>query len=70
MPEDWITTSEAAALSGYHPEYLRFLIRNSRIAGRKFGTVWQVSRKSLLQYMAKADISEDARWGPSRPRSA
>jgi excisionase family DNA binding protein len=70
MPEDWITTSEAAALSGYHPEYLRFLIRNSRIAGRKFGTIWQVSRKSLLQYLARADISEDARWGPSRRRPA
>jgi hypothetical protein len=70
MPEKWVTTEVAARLSGYHPEYLRFLMRNSRITGRKFGTVWQVSRKSLLQYLAKADISEDARWGPSRRRSA
>ena len=51
MPEDWITTTEAAEISGYHPEHVRRLIRQGRIVGKKFGFVWQVSSASLLEYL-------------------
>ncbi len=63
MATDWITTTEAAELSGYHPVHLRVLIREGRIKGRKFGIVWQVSRKSLMEY-----LREQAAKGEKRGR--
>jgi excisionase family DNA binding protein len=64
MDGDWITTAEAAEISGYHPEYLRRLTRKGVIKARKFGIVWQVSRNSLITYLQKAKSSEDKRKGP------
>ena len=51
MAEDWITTQEASELSGYRSDYLRALIRQGRIKGRKYFVIWQVERKSLLAYL-------------------
>ena len=51
MVEEWLTTTESARLSEYYPAYIRDLLCEGKIGGRKFGTVWQVSRRSLLAYM-------------------
>jgi excisionase family DNA binding protein len=51
--EDWITTEEACELSGYHPDHIRELLRERRLKGRKFGPVWQISRKSLFTYLER-----------------
>jgi excisionase family DNA binding protein len=63
MLSEWITTAEAAKLSGYHPEYIRWLIRNGDIGAKKFGIVWQVNKQSLLNYLAAAKRSSDKRRG-------
>ena len=55
MAEDWITTAEAAELSGYHLVHIRRLIIAGRVKGRRFGQVWQVNRASLLAYVRKAE---------------
>jgi len=52
MTNDWITTTEASKLSGYHPDHIRRLIRGGRINGQKFGFVWQVSKSSVLDYIS------------------
>ena len=62
--QDWITTKEAAARSGYHVNYIRQLIRKDAIIGRKFGTIWQVHRKSFEDYLKVAEASTDRRRGP------
>lgn len=62
--DDWITTQEAAALSGYHVNHLRRLIRAGDIQARKLSFLWLVSRQSLLDYIARADDSDDKRRGP------
>ena len=49
--EDWLTTYEAVRLSGYELDYIRKLMRAQKIVGRKWGQSWQVSRKSLLEFM-------------------
>jgi excisionase family DNA binding protein len=54
MPTDWITTAEAAEISGYHVEYIRELIRAGRIKAQKWGREWQVSRGSLLAHIHQA----------------
>lgn len=62
--DDWITTQEAADLSGYHVNYLRWLIREERIKARRISFLWFVNRQSLLDYMAQAKQSGDKRRGP------
>ena len=64
MVDDWITTKEAAVLSGYHENHLRRLIRAGEVRAKKFGIVWQISRSSLLNYLELANKSPDKRRGP------
>jgi excisionase family DNA binding protein len=47
----WLTVNEAAKLSGYHPEYIRQLIRDGKVNAKKFSIVWMVDKESLLQYV-------------------
>jgi hypothetical protein len=63
MAEDWISTQEAADLSGYSSVHLRDLLRQRKIKGRKFLVVWQVSRSSLLNY-----LREQTKRGEKRGR--
>lgn len=67
MDDEWITTSEATQISGYHPEYLRELIRLGKIEGKKFGILWQVNKMSLITYLKEAGESDDKRHGPKKP---
>jgi len=63
---EWITVSQAAELSGYNEEHIRRPLRDGSISGQKYGTVWQVERASLLDFLAKAQSSEDRRHGPKK----
>ena len=65
--EDWITTTDAAALSGYNEEYIRRLIRTRKIPARRFGPMWQLRQSALLAYMRTAQGSPDKRRGPRSP---
>lgn len=49
--EDWLTTYEAVQISGYELDYIRKLVRADKIVGRKWGQSWQVSRKSLQDFL-------------------
>ena len=62
---DWITTKEAAELSKYHPVYLRELIRGGKIKAQKFGEVWQIDRRSLLDFLKLVEKKGEKR-GPKR----
>ncbi len=62
---DWITTAEAVKLSGYTPEHIRRLIKLGAVKAQKWGREWQVSRKSLLAYVHKAEELGERR-GPKR----
>ena len=46
MP-DWITTQEAAELSGYHPEYVRRLAQQGKIGAARKGRDWWIDRDVL-----------------------
>ena len=50
MP-DFITSEEAAAESGYHANYIRRLLRQGKVKGRKFGNVWFIDHGSFQEYM-------------------
>ena len=65
MAEIWITTSEAANISGYHPDYVRKLLQSDKIVGRKWGQTWMVNRESLSAYL-KAVQSKGKKRGPKK----
>ncbi len=64
--EEWITTKEAVAITGYNPIYLRELIRTGKIEAQKWGRDWQVSRKNLMAYVRRAEKSSDKRMGAKK----
>jgi excisionase family DNA binding protein len=68
MPTDWITTQEAAALTGFHPDYVRKLMQAGKIKGQKWGRDWQVSKASLLDYVRKMNQLGEKR-GPKGART-
>ncbi len=68
MANDWISTTEATELSGYHPEYIRQLIRQGEIQANRKGTMYWIDRGSLLSYLQKAKKTKatDRRYGPHK----
>lgn len=64
MAETWITVQEGVALTGYHADHLRRLIRAGEIVALKKGNTWWVSQESLLTYLEQANTAADNRWGP------
>ena len=44
---DYVTSEDAAEISGYHVNYIRRLLRQGKLKGRKFGNVWFIERASL-----------------------
>jgi excisionase family DNA binding protein len=67
MPEDWLSTNEAAEISGYHPNHIRRLIRAGEISARKWGAALMISRQSLIEYMKKAE-TQGGKRGPKQSR--
>jgi excisionase family DNA binding protein len=55
--EEWLTVTQAAEISDFHPECIRELIREGDINAHKFGTVWAVYKTSLLEYLKKSQES-------------
>lgn len=69
MRDEWLSIDEAIWLTKYHPEWLRELLRNNKVVGRKNGNgVWQVSLLSLFNYVEEAKSSEDRRRGSKQAR--
>lgn len=66
MHTDWISTLEAAELSGYHAEHLRRLIRQGKIKVSRKGPMFWIDRQSLLAYLqeSKKTNKKDKRYGP------
>lgn len=50
IDSDWISTREAADMTGYTQEYVRQLARNEKIQSAKIGPALMISKKSLMDY--------------------
>ena len=53
--DDWITTAEAAELTGYHRNHILRLLEGGKVKAQKWGIQWQVSRSSLLAYVRNVE---------------
>ncbi len=51
---DYVTTDEAAKVSGYHPDYVRRLARQQKIAAQLKGGQYWIDVDSLRAYLARA----------------
>lgn len=64
MSEQWITTTQAAQITGYNPEHIRRLVRAGKVASKKWGKEWMIEQASLLAY-----VQSEGR-GPKMKKSA
>lgn len=65
---DWISVSEAAEITGYHPEHLRRLIRQGKLKAVRKGTMFWLDRGELSSFMDETQESRaaDQRHGPKK----
>ena len=52
MSEEWLTTDQAAELSGLSPPHIRYLLRNGKMRGKKFGRDWVTTQSAIEEYLA------------------
>jgi excisionase family DNA binding protein len=67
---EWISSEEAATMSGYHVEHIRRLIRQGKVRAEKKGHDWWIDRTDLAAYLENKKESGDNRWGPKADRAA
>lgn len=61
--DELISLSEAAEFSGLSPGYLRILVRNGKLEGKKVGRNWVTTAQAVREYLAR-----DRRRGPKRKK--
>ncbi len=66
MAANWISTSEASELSGYHPEHIRELVRDGKIKANRKGTMFWIDKSSLQRFLKEVSRAQslDRRLGP------
>jgi hypothetical protein len=62
--DNHVSVMAAAEFSGYSLQYLRRLLRCSRLAGLKIGQVWLIEKSAFESYLEKAVLAKDRRFGP------
>ncbi len=60
----WLTTQEAATLSGYDIQHVRHLAREGKIGAVKRGRDWWIDYETFMAYLEVMDANEDRRSGP------
>jgi excisionase family DNA binding protein len=64
--QDWITTGEAAELTGYTQAYVRQLILKGRLKAHKLGRDWFLKRSDVEEYAEQMETLGDAKYDPWR----
>jgi excisionase family DNA binding protein len=65
-PIDWITTGEAAELTGYTSAYFRQMIHRGRIHARKRGRDWFMNKEEVKAYAEEMKRLGGAKHDPWR----
>jgi excisionase family DNA binding protein len=65
-PIEWITTAEAAKMTGYHVNYVCRLLREGKITGDKRGHDWWVDKDSVKAYITEMKRLGAAKHDPWR----
>jgi excisionase family DNA binding protein len=65
-PTEWITTAEAAQLTGYNARYLRQLVNEGKIRSVKRGGIFWLDRSSAAAYADRMKQLGSAKHDPWR----
>jgi excisionase family DNA binding protein len=65
-PTEWITTAEAAELTGYASAYFRQLIKRGRLQAQKRGRDWFLDRAEVLAYAEEMERLGPKKYNPWR----
>ena len=68
-PTEWITTKEAAELTGYTARYFRKAANRDLIEAFKRGRDWFLSKEDVLDYAEEMKRLGSAKHDPTRPRA-
>jgi excisionase family DNA binding protein len=60
----WLTTQEAATLSGYDIQHVRRLAREGKLGAVKRGRDWWIDYEMFMAYLESMEANEDKRSGP------
>lgn len=50
----YISLKQASLISGYHPDYLGYLIRKGKLEGVRIGKSWLTTKEAVLSYLSEA----------------
>jgi len=64
---EWLTTEQAAELTGYTQVYMRQLALRGQVEAVKAGRDWLLNRASLLEFARKMEAMGTAKHDPWRP---
>jgi excisionase family DNA binding protein len=65
-PTEWITTSEAAKLTGYTASYFRKALKRGLLQGQKWGRGCFLNKADVLTYATETQRLESAKHDPRR----
>lgn len=65
-PVEWITTNEAAELTGYSTAYFRQLIKRGGLAAKKRGRDWFLDKVEVLAYAQAMKELGPGKYNPWR----
>ncbi len=65
-PTEWITTKEAAELTGYTTSYIRKAISRGLLGGQKLGRDWVLRKDEVLGYAEKMKALGPSKHAPRR----
>jgi hypothetical protein len=50
---EYISLKEASKITGYHPDYLSYLIRKKKIEGKRIGRDWFTTKEAIVNYLSE-----------------
>jgi excisionase family DNA binding protein len=65
-PVQWVTTTEAAELTGYTADYFRKAIKRGLLHGRKRGRDWFLSKDEVVAYAEEMEKLGPTKHDPRR----
>ncbi len=66
---EWITTTEAAELTGYAAAYFRQLIKRGRLQAQKRGRDWFLNKMEVLTYAEEMQRIGPQKYDPWRTKA-
>lgn len=58
--ENFLTLRQASKITGYHPDYLSYLVRNKKLPAKRIGRAWCVTEEALNKFIKEKNFSDSS----------